>query len=95
MYLEKKPIRRSKARLLLGKVYYSVKRYKQWYFKGKHYAKNISLELYSNVLFTHSTPLLRKLKDVDMELQYNKITNLKLAAKKLNGIVMKPGQTFS
>jgi len=95
IYLEKKLIRRSKIRILFGKGYYSAKRYKQWYFEGKHYAKNISKKLYSYILFTHSTPLLRKLKDVDMQLQYNKITNLKLGAKKLNGIVIKPGETFS
>ena len=95
MYLEKKLIKRSKIRLLFGKCYYSAKRYKQWFFKGKNYAKNISKKLYSYVLFTHSTPLLRKLKDVDMQLQYNKITNLNLGAKKLNGIVIKPGETFS
>ncbi|MGV8984523.1 VanW family protein [Clostridium sp.] len=53
------------------------------------------VKVYPNILFTHSTPLLRKLKDVDMQLQYNKITNLKLAAKKVNGIVIKPGQILS
>jgi vancomycin resistance protein VanW len=30
-----------------------------------------------------------------MVLQYNKITNLKLAAEKINGIVVKPGEIFS
>ncbi len=94
-YLEKKSIKRSKIRLLIGRAYYSAKRYKQWYFRGKDYAKDISDKLYLHVLFTHSTPLLRKLKDVDMQLQYNKITNLKLAAAKINGIVIMPGQTFS
>jgi vancomycin resistance protein VanW len=95
MYLEKKPIRRSKIRLLFGKIYYSLKRYKQWYFSGKQYAKNVRRKLYPFVIFTHSTPLLRKLKGVDMQLQYNKITNLKIGVKKLNGIVIKPGETFS
>jgi vancomycin resistance protein VanW len=39
--------------------------------------------------------MLRKLKDVDMWMQYNKVTNLKLACAKLNGIILKPGETFS
>jgi len=39
--------------------------------------------------------LRRKLKDVDMWMQENKIENLKIAIKKLDGIVVKPGQTFS
>ena len=30
-----------------------------------------------------------------MQLQYNKITNLKIAAKEISGIVIKPGETFS
>ena len=45
--------------------------------------------------FSHATPLLRKLKDVDMHLQHNKIINLKIAIKQINGIIIKPGQTFS
>lgn len=94
-YMEKKQIKRSKIRLLLGKVYYSAKRYKQWYFSGKSYSENIALEKYPYIIFKHSTPLIRRLKDVDMHLQYNKIINLRLAINKLNGIVIKPGETFS
>jgi vancomycin resistance protein VanW len=45
--------------------------------------------------FSHKTPLLRQLKDVDMWLQHNKMTNLAIAAKCLNGIILKPGETFS
>lgn len=43
----------------------------------------------------HQSVLLRKLGDVDMRLQINKVTNLRLAADKINGVVIKPGQTFS
>jgi vancomycin resistance protein VanW len=39
--------------------------------------------------------LLRPLKDVDMLLQHNKVTNLRIAIQHLNGIVLKPGETFS
>lgn len=95
MYLEKKPKNRWKIRLMLGKKYYALKRYTQWYIGNKHYTKNKSTELYPYVIFTHKTILLRKLKDVDMHLQYNKITNLKIAIRRLNGIVIKPGETFS
>jgi vancomycin resistance protein VanW len=94
-YIEKKQIKRSKVRLFLGKVYYSVKRFRQWYFSGRRYSKNIVEEKYPYIIFTHSTPLIRKLKSVDMQLQYNKVTNLRLAVKKLNYIVIKPGETFS
>lgn len=39
--------------------------------------------------------ILRPLKDVDMYLQENKRTNLRLAVAKLNYTVIKPGETFS
>ena len=94
-YMEKKQIKRSKSRLFLGKVYYCAKRYKQWYFSKKSYANDIAEEKYPCITSKHSTPLIRKLQHVDMQLQYNKITNLRLAVEKLNGIVIKPGQTFS
>lgn len=94
-YIEKKQVKRSKIRLLLGKIYYSAKRYKQWYFSDKNYVENRSKEEYPYIIFKHSTPLIRKLKDVDMQYQYNKITNLRLAVQKLNGIVIKTGETFS
>lgn len=42
--------------------------------------------------FRHRTPLLRKLKDVDMQYQYNKITNLRLAAAHLDGVVLRPAK---
>lgn len=94
-YIEKKQIKRSSIRLLLGKEYYSVKRHIQWYFSGKNYAKNIVKEKYPDIIFQHNTPLIRKLQNVDIQLQYNKITNLRIAVEKLNGIEIRPGETFS
>jgi vancomycin resistance protein VanW len=38
---------------------------------------------------------MRQLKDVDMWLQHNKVTNLKLAAPRIHGILIRPGETFS
>lgn len=43
----------------------------------------------------HSSVILRQLEGVDMELQRNKAVNLKLAADKINGIIINPGETFS
>lgn len=94
-YKEKKPIKRSKARLFLGKKYYTIKKYKEWYFSRKNYASFLSKELKPYLVFTHSTPTLRKLKDVDMELQHNKVTNLRLATSCVSGIIIKPGETLS
>ena len=90
-----KPIKRSKLRAKCGMLYYKTKRRLLWLRMSKQFARTKSNELLPEVQFSHHTPLLRKLRDVDMELQYNKITNLKLAAEKVNGVVLKPGQTFS
>jgi vancomycin resistance protein VanW len=95
VYVEKKQIKRSKLRLFLGVKYYSAKRYLQWFLSSKNYCANIAKDQYPNVVFKHSTPLIRKLKGVDIQLQYNKVTNLRLALDKLNGILVKPGETFS
>ena len=89
------PIKRSKTRIFLGKKFYRIKRYADWAFDEKRYARIKSEEKLETVVFKHKTPLLRRLKDVDMQMQYNKVTNLKLAAKRLNGIVIRPGETFS
>ena len=90
-----KPIVRSKIRIFLGKTYYTFKRYAEWYFGRKNYARKTDLELLPYTTFTHHTPLYRKLKDVDMWLQHNKVANLHIAIKKLDGIIIRPGETFS
>ena len=43
----------------------------------------------------HQSVLRRKLGNSDPRLQEQKITNLKQAVKKLNGVVIPPGKTFS
>ena len=43
----------------------------------------------------HTSIILRKLHNVDMQLQINKKTNLMIAAKKINGIIIHPGEIFS
>lgn len=90
-----KPKKRSSLRIILGKNYYTLRRYGEWCFGKTKFASNASTELEPYTVFEHRTPLLRKLKDVDMWLQYNKTTNIKLAIEKINGIVVYPGETFS
>lgn len=90
-----KPIKRSKLRIQLGTAYYRSKRYVEWYFGGTRFAQQRSSTILPYQVATHQTPLLRKLKDVDMWLQHNKIINLKIAMKRLNGIIIQPGETFS
>ncbi len=92
--LSNKPINRSKLRLKIGGTYFTCKRYIQWIFGNMKFASKVIEEL-PFICFSHKTPLLRKLKDVDMHLQYNKITNLKLAVPNVNKVTIHPSQTFS
>jgi vancomycin resistance protein VanW len=48
-----------------------------------------------NIVKSHTSIILRKLYNVDMQLQINKKTNLDIASKKINGLIIKPGEIFS
>lgn len=90
-----RPLKRGRLRLLAGKAYYSLSRHLLWH-SGKHrFSKSRRREPHPFVHFSHSTPLFRELQGVDLQYQNNKIVNLKLAVGKLDGIVIKPGETFS
>ena len=58
-------------------------------------AKTKSKKELPNIVKGHSSILLRKLHGVDLKLQENKVTNIRLACEKINGIIIKPGETFS
>ncbi|WP_109832683.1 VanW family protein [Reichenbachiella versicolor] len=90
-----KPQKRGKLRKFLGKRYFIFKRRLRWIKEAKHFSKEQRKELIQNIVIEHSSMLLRPLKDVDMQYQYNKITNLRLAIKQINRIVIHPRQTFS
>lgn len=90
----KKPIQRSKLRRVVGIMFFTLKRYYSWYFSRTNFAKDFESHLPFEI-FCHKTVLRRKLKDVDMWMQENKIENLKIAIKKLDGLVIQPGQIFS
>jgi len=64
------------------------------------FSKNrFAYEKYSDklpiVVYKHNSLIRRKLGNVNMQLQENKAKNLSLAAPKINGVVIKPGETFS
>ncbi|TDG35617.1 vancomycin resistance protein [Pedobacter changchengzhani] len=67
----------------------------EWYIDDKKYAKIRTPEKLSHRIKKHQSVLLKKLGDNNAQLQINKGTNLKIAVKKLNGILIKPGETFS
>ncbi|WP_342435632.1 VanW family protein [Paenibacillus sp. FSL L8-0436] len=90
-----KPVRRSRLRLYAGKRYFTWKRYWTWFIRRGNKATKHRSEALPYKAAGHSTPLLRRLRNVDMELQYNKIANLRLAVARLDGLVISPGETFS
>jgi vancomycin resistance protein VanW len=95
-----KPKIRGPLRLALGVAYFRVKRRLLWRFGGIKFARlcpsnaDMAKEI-TKEHFAHKTPLLRKLKDVDMYLQHNKIKNLQIAISQINGITIHPGEVFS
>lgn len=94
-WMSSPPVHRSKIRMYLGNFFFSFHRYLFWLKNRSLFARVVQEAPLPYRVINHSTPMLRKLRNVDMWLQHNKVHNLKLAAKRLNGIVLKPGETFS
>ena len=90
-----KPITRSKLRQKCGRIYYGAMRKLLWISMAHKFARVRSEAPLNYLCFSHKTPLMRQLKDVDMWLQHNKVTNLKLATPRIHGILIRPGETFS
>jgi len=89
-----KPVHRSNIRARIGKGYYGLRRRFLW-FRMRPVLANTKSSPLPHVHFQHQTPLYRSLKNVDLKYQANKIVNLRLATKQLDGIVIKPGEIFS
>lgn len=91
-----RPVQRSPLRMALGSVYFSLRRWVQWQLSSTDWARSFEDPLaFPHSLIRHQTPLYRSLRNVDMWLQENKVANLRIALRRLNGVVIGPGQTFS
>lgn len=88
------PKQRSKMRMAAGKACYSLLRYIKWHASGP-FAKEYSDTVLPEIQFQHATPLLRQLSGLELQLQYNKVVNLRLACPRINGIILHPGETLS
>lgn len=71
------------------------RRWLAWQSPGVRWARQQFQPSTRHLVHTHSSTLLRDLEGVDMQLQHNKVTNLRLAVAQLNGVVIRPGETFS
>jgi vancomycin resistance protein VanW len=65
------------------------------FYSSERFAKVKSNEELPNIIKSHSSIIVRKLHGVDIKLQENKVTNIELACKRINGIIIHPGETFS
>ena len=90
-----KPKKRSALRKKLGKEYFCLRQKVDWIKGPEKFSREIDLKQLPNTIITHQSLLLRRLKDVEMYLQHNKIVNLRLAIDKINGVIIQPGQSFS
>lgn len=90
-----KPIKRGQLRKYFGKMYFINKRRLNWFRSSNVFSRYQQKSPLGHKVFEHSSILLRRLKDVDMKYQRNKIQNLRLAIEHINGIVIQPEETFS
>lgn len=75
-----KSIKRSKIRIIGGRLFYTLKRQVDWTFSGKKFARQKGdFNQFPVVAVHHETPLIRNLSKVDQWLQLNKIKNLAIA----------------
>lgn len=67
----------------------------KWLLPGIQFASVKQAAMLPSRVKKHQSVLIRKLGVTDMQLQYNKVTNIKIAVQHINNLVIKPGETFS
>ena len=67
-----------------------------WDFMHKvRFARERTETVLPVVIYRHKSLIRRRLGNVEMQLQENKAANLALAVKRINGVLIRPGETFS
>lgn len=93
--MARSPLREA-ARVLAGPALRRARREVQWRRQGAALRLDRgSPDVAPHPVSQHATPLLRELAGLDLDLQRNKVVNLGLAAERLDGLLLRPGQTFS
>ncbi len=93
--------KRSVLRVKIGVAVYCALRYFAWiryrrfFVSAKKLSQNELLSGFKYTAFEHSVPLRRNLSEADTALQEGKIANLEIAVKKVSGIKLESGKTFS
>ncbi len=87
--------RRRALRRLLGSAVRRLEREAQWRLRPSLFRISRSSAALPFEIAVHTSPLFRNLPGVDHGLQVNKVVNLRLAAERLDGIVLAPGRRLS
>lgn len=90
-----KPKQRGNLHFYLAKKYFTFKRFISWHLSRRNFCVTRQDDNLPYPFFRHDTVFMRQLQRVDMYLQENKKTNIRLASERLDGIIIKPGETFS
>jgi len=96
-YRNPKRVALSKRYPFLSKPILFIKRFLLFIhikFSNK-YSYSKKTEYMSAVIARHQSPLFRPLQDVENSMHINKIINIRLAIKELDGVIIIPGKTFS
>ncbi len=72
-----------------------VRRRLRWALSGNAWAADREPIGLPHSWMAHRSPLLRRLGQAELRLQHNKVTNLRLAAGRVDGLLIRPGETFS
>lgn len=70
-------------------------RHIQNFLNKTNYAETRFRRKLPNVVYHQESHLIKRAPGVDLTLQYNKAVNIRLACKKINGTIIRPGETFS
>jgi vancomycin resistance protein VanW len=79
---------------IAASCYGHLRKFQQWHLSRNTYGRIKKATLLYQI-FSHQTPLFRDLQGEQQELQQNKVVNLDLAIKHLNGFTLKPGERLS
>ena len=72
-----------------------LKRHLQDFLHKVRFAQERTKESLPAVVYRHNSLIRRRLGNVNMQLQENKAVNLALAVKHIDGLLIRPGETFS
>ncbi|MBN2497657.1 MAG: VanW family protein [Deltaproteobacteria bacterium] len=72
-----------------------LERWIEWHLDGSRYCHQTRLEPLPHRVKKHQSVLIRKLGPAADALQHNKVDNLRIVIRAIDGILIRPGETFS